>query len=119
MPRTLLLLMLVPLMACPPVLGDDDDAVADDDDAADDDDSTSSGDLEDIYDGMNDGGCDVIPDNDSMLPNGAGIATEGLWYEVRCIWTGGNASEITVQLNYFDSFGGGDFEVTGMVACRM
>ena len=35
---------------------------------------------------------------------------------MRCIWTGGNASEITVQLNYFDSFGGGDFEVTGMVA---
>jgi|GEM_PF-5655947 len=108
MPRTLLFLLCASLLGCPPVRSDDDDATSGDDDDA-------TGDLQSVYDGLSEGACDVIPDNDALLPTGAGQATMGLWYEVRCIWTGGNASSVTLNLDYFDG-AGGDFPITSVYA---
>jgi hypothetical protein len=109
--RPLLLLCLVPLLACPPVRdpggppGDDDDATTPD-----------PGDLESVWEATAEGACDVIPDSPGvLLPDGAGRATNGLWYDVGCYWTGGNASEILIEVPSFDERSGGDFEVDAVI----
>ena len=104
------LLLLVLLLGCTPSLSNDPPVGADDDDATgDDDDATASGDWEDVWESLDSQACDVVPDSDMLLPYGDGRATTGLWYELACVWIGGNASQITFQFDWFDERNGGVF----------
>ncbi len=107
-----LIFCLLLLVGCSPAL--DNDRVPPDGESGDDDDSTVSDDLEDLWETLDPGVCDVVPDNGSLLPYGEGRATTGLWYEVACWWIGGNASQITLQFDYFDERNGGDFDLVSI-----
>ncbi|MCO4773399.1 MAG: hypothetical protein KDA24_25425 [Deltaproteobacteria bacterium] len=102
--RLLLLAAAFLLCACPPVRpGDDDDSAP-----------PSGGDLDAVWESLSPGSCLVLPEANGFLDSGAGQATNGLFYEVACIWTGGNASSVTLELSNFDEAQGGDFAVTGV-----
>ncbi len=111
--KTFLLLSLcLSLCACPPVrdggeTGDDDD---------DDDDDIGGGTLEEIWESLSPGSCAVLPEDSGLLAEGAGRATSGLWYDVACIGTGGNASEVFIEPEWFDEQQGGEFAGTNVRA---
>ena len=100
--RALVFLSVVLLCACPPVRqGDDDDSA-----------TSGGGQVETVWEGLSTGDCLVLPEGSTLLTNGAGSATAGLWYDVSCTWTGGNASSVLVQVEPFDTEQGGDFPAT-------
>jgi hypothetical protein len=102
-------LLATVLFACAPVRrGDDDDDDVTDDDATDG--------IEAIWAATDPGVCDVIPDNEYLLPEGGGVATVGLFYAVTCWWNGGNASSVDIQIDAFDEVSGGDYAVSGVTA---
>jgi len=100
--RHLLVLPALLLVACAPVRGDDDDSSS----------GTSGLTLEDRWEDMNPGDCLVLPEDNGFLPEGSARATSGLWYDVQCLWIGGNASQIVIEPFSFDEVNGGDFEVS-------
>lgn len=105
MPRVFFLLVF--LAGCTPSLQNQPPTPGED--LGDDDDATASDDLEAVWESLDPGECDVLPDNEQVLAYGAGRATTGLWYDLACEWIGGNASTITFQFEWFDERGGGDF----------
>ena len=111
MTRLLLMLSLVSLVGCTPALNNGPPPV---EDLGDDDDTTASSDPEELWESLDPGECDAVPDNDMLLPYGEGRATTGLWYELACWWIGGNASSITFQFEYFDERNGGDFDLASI-----
>ena len=104
-------LCLVSLGGCTPALNN---GTPPTEDLGDDDDTTASSDLEEVWESLDPGECDAVPDNDMLLPYGEGRATTGLWYELACWWIGGNASSITFQFEYFDERNGGDFDLASI-----
>ena len=107
--KTFLLLSLsLSLCACPPVR--DGGGTGDDDD----DDDIGGGTLEEVWEALAPGSCAVLPEDSGLLSEGAGQATSGLWYEVGCIWTGGNASQVFVEPTWFDEQQGGEFTVANV-----
>jgi hypothetical protein len=95
---------LMVLPGCPPVRNDDDDSGETPDET----------DLEVAWEALNPGACSVLPAGGGLLATGAPRATNGLWHEIACVWTGGNASSVTITLDYFDEVAGGDYEATGV-----
>ncbi len=104
--RSSLRLALVPallLTACAPVRGDDDDSGGG---------GSGTLTLQERWEEMSEGQCVVLPEDNGFLPEGAGRATSGLWYDVQCVWTGGNAGQIVIEPFSFDEANGGDFAVS-------
>lgn len=106
--RCTCLFALCLLSACAPVRGDDDDSSGGG--------GGGGSDVETVWEELQPGACAVLPADTAPLATGAGIATNGLWYDIGCVWTGGNASEVRMELEWFDEANGGDFAVTSFTA---